>query len=462
MLLSRALRIRPKEVVAFVGAGGKTTAMFRFASELTAEGWRVITTTTTHLLLAQARQAPHHLIYSPATGETERDIVDRVQAFFSDGEGGQLLITGPEVEEGRVGSVPPGLIDRLIEMEQVDAIINEADGSRRRPFKAPASYEPALSNSTTVLVPVAGLGVLGRPLTDEWVHRPEIVSRLAGVQLGDPITPEVLARVLAHPAGGLKGRPKGARAVVLLNQVENEAQMEGAEICARLLLRNAAVDAVAIGAVAESQEPVREAYRRVVAVVMSAGAGTRMQGRIKPLLPWRGRTLVENAIQAAADSSVSETVLVLGSHADEIRARIGETPARVILNLDWEEGHASTVRAGLRSLAAETDAALFVNVDQPWLTAGVIDAILKRYRETDAPIVAPRFAGRRGNPVLFNRSLWPELGALQGEQGGRVLLDAHAGQVEWVEFDDARPAEDVDTVEEYDALVRRQSVQGGH
>jgi molybdenum cofactor cytidylyltransferase len=352
--------------------------------------------------------------------------------------------------------VPPDLIDELAALDVADAIIVEADGARERPFKAPAAHEPVLPSSTTVLVPVMGARALDAPLDAEHVHRPELVARLAGARLGESITPVLAARVLAHPEGGLKGKPEAARAVVLVNQVQTAQEYESARTLARLLLAYDVISAVAIGAVG-TPTPVQEAHRRVAAIILAAGASTRMEGRVKQLLPWRGKTLVENAIEVAVRSSANQVVSVLGAHADQVRVRIQGTPARVIINPVWEEGQASSVRAGLAALSASVDAAIFMNTDQPFLTTGILDAVIHRYWVTDAAIVASRFAGQRGSPVLFNRGHWPELMALQGEQGGRVLLDRYPEQVEWVDFPDARAGIDVDTYAEYESLLRSEN-----
>jgi len=221
---------------------------------------------------------------------------------------------------------------------------------------------------------------------------------------------------------------------------------------ARLLLDHAAIDAVAIGAVDHAQNPVREMHRRVAAIVLAAGAGTRMNGRVKQLLPWREKTLIENAIALAMQSHAYETVVVLGAHADGIQSVVEKTGARIVVNPQWEDGHSTSIRAGLNALAPEIVAAIFVNMDQPFLTREVVNAIIQRYGETDAPIVASIFAGQRGSPVLFDRAHFPELENLQGEQGGRELLAKYP--VARVEFDDARLGIDVDTWDEYAKVIR--------
>lgn len=448
MQLTQAFRINSKQVIAFVGGGGKTTAMFRLADELAAQGKRVITTTTTRIFAAQIERAPQHLFYDAAP-----DFITRVLTALDAHP--HLLIVGAETEDGKVLGVPPKLVDELSARAEVDAILVEADGARMRPFKAPAEHEPVIPDSTTLLVPVIGAPVLGVSLDDDHVHRAEIVARLAGARIGELITPNIAARVIAHVEGGLKDKPLTAHCIVFVNQVETDEQLESARPLARLLLGYAGIDAVAIGAAhARRADPIRETHRRVAAIVLAAGAGTRMEGRVKQLLPWRGKTLLANAIDLALQSSARQVYVVLGAHADEIRLAIHNTPAQVIVNRDWETGQASSIRAGVRVIPPHIDAAIFINADQPLITPAAIDHVIARYHATDAPIVVSQFAGRRGSPVLFDRAHFAELMQLEGEQGGRELFARHADELARVDFEDARLGLDIDTPEEYENVMR--------
>ncbi|MDE3090154.1 MAG: putative selenium-dependent hydroxylase accessory protein YqeC [Chloroflexota bacterium] len=447
MELSQALRVGPHEVIAFVGAGGKTTAMFRLADELRARGKRVVTTTTTRLFAAQVG-AP--LRYDGSPGFLVR-VHDALAAHP------HVSIVGKNVEADKVAGVPPEFVDELAAQDEIDAVIYEADGARRLPFKAPAAHEPVLAKSTSVFVPVVGITALGAPLDDAHVHRAEIAARLAGARIGDALTPTMVARVIAHADGGLKGKPTGARAISLINQVGSAAQLDAARSLARLLLGYQEIDAVAMGAV-QNASPVRETHRRVAAMVLAAGGSTRMRGRVKQLLPWRDKTLIENAIGVATASAASEVLVILGAHADKIRPLVQRASARVVINRDWETGQASSIRAALNARSPKIGAAIFINADQPLLTTAVIDQIIQRYRETDAPIVAPLYAGTRGSPVLFDHVFFDELKSLQGEQGGRALLAKYREQIQWVEFADARLAQDIDTPEEYENILEIDSI----
>lgn len=185
---------------------------------------------------------------------------------------------------------------------------------------------------------------------------------------------------------------------------------------------------------------------KIAVIVLAAGGSARMQGHIKQLLPWRGKTLIEHAIEIAQHPRADETLVVLGAHADVVRPVVEKTGARVIVNAEWQTGQASSIRAGLRALAPNIAAAIFVNADQPFLTSAVIDALMARYRETGASIIASVFAGRHGNPALFARAHFDELCALRGEQGGRALFAKYV--VLTVEFD-AQMGIDIDTWDDY-------------
>ena len=229
MTLAAALGIAADESVALVGGGGKTTAMFRLAREVVDRGGRVITTTTTRIFGAQIALAPAHV---PAADLTR----ERVAAALALHR--HVLVIGPtEASSGKAEGVSLDLFRRLRAWFPDACLLNEADGSRMRPFKAPADYEPVIPAETTLVVPVVGADVFGTPLDAEHVHRPELVSALCGAPMGTLITPAIVARVLAHPDGGRKGVPAGARVVVLINKVEALPDRAPARETAECLLR---------------------------------------------------------------------------------------------------------------------------------------------------------------------------------------------------------------------------------
>ena len=432
MKLSQALRIKSGDVVAFVGGGGKTTAMFQLAAELAPE-MRVLTTTSTRIFAAQIKRSPAHVTFDPERQKIT-DILPQLEAGL-DRFGQVLLIGQAEPGSGKAFGLSPDIIETLADTGRFDLIINEADGSRMRPFKAPATHEPVIPRVTTVVAPVVGLDVIGQPLAEEAVHRAGLVSRLSGTALGAPVTPATVAGVLCHPEGGLKGAPPGARIVPVLNKADSRYQgpadklpAAAAEIAGRLLDCDR-IDAVVVGSVQHAADPVMAVRGRTAAVVLAAGGSTRF-GSAKQLARWGDRTFIERVVDAALASQARPVVVVLGAEADRCRAALGSRPVKVVINEAWPSGQSTSMKAGLAALADNISAAIFLLVDLPGITPDLLDALIERHQRTLAPLVWPEFEGRRGNPVLFDRRLWPELRQVQGDTGGRPLLRAYQDKAE--------------------------------
>lgn len=441
MLCSHALRCQRKEVIALVGAGGKTTAMFRLAQELTARRFAVVTTTTTRIFVTQMAAAPCHLI-----AEDEEALLAQLPHALSQ-HGHVLLVGSTDLAENKALGITPRLVERIAALDFVDAVIIEADGARMRPFKAPAAHEPVIPACTTLVVPMASITAVGQTLDGRSVHRPERVAALTGAAPGDPITPQMVATVLAHPQGGGQHAPPTARLVPLLNKVETEEQLATAWHIARLLLQQPSIEGVVIGALA-SGDPVHEVWGRTAAVVLAAGGATRF-GQPKLLLPWGETTLVGRVVdQALAAQGVDEVIVVVGCTGERVAAAVRDRPVRVVINEAWAEGQSSSVRAGLAALPGHVSAALFLLGDQPEVRPEVIGALVQRHRQTLAPIVVPSYRGQRGNPVLFDRSTFAGLSRLRGDAGGRQLIERFPQKVEWVAFDFPPPL-DIDTEEDY-------------
>lgn len=450
MDITRALSIQPGEIVALTGGGGKTTLMFRLAREGVAAGRRVVTTMTTRIFANQAAQAPAALVV-----HDESALLVGLPATLAE-HGTALVLGDAAVEADKVAGVSPALVDRIAALPVVDLVVVEADGSRRLPFKAPAEHEPLIAPGTTLVVPMAGLDVVGRSLGPENVHRPERVARLAGAALGEPVTPAIVARVLAHPQGGAARTPPIARLVPFLNKADDEQALAAGRETARLLLAAPRVDSVAIGALAAA-DPVIEVWSRVAAVVLAAGAGRRF-GALKQALPWQGVPLVAHvAGQALACPDLAGVAVTLGAGRAQVQAALAGLPAELVMVPDWEAGQSRSVRAGLAAVTGvgrpPLGAVLFLLADQPGITPALLTALIVRHRETLAPVVAPRYRGRRGNPVLFDRTTFSEFAHLEGDIGARPILQAHENEIAWVDWPGPEITADIDTADDYRGLL---------
>jgi molybdenum cofactor cytidylyltransferase len=439
------------DVVALVGGGGKTSTLFRLANEIASRGERVITTTTTRIFAAQMAQSPARL--AVIDGRLDWGRLDGILA-----EHGQCLLV-MVVEGTKAVGLDPRIVDELTRRAvdfNLAAILVEADGSRNLPLKAPAAHEPVVPDSTTLLVPILGLDALGAPADADHVHRPEKVQALLGIDAMTRITPEMAARLLIDPSGGAKGKPGGARLLPLLNKAENSPRLAGGRIIARLLAESGQPSLLGITGLA-GDEPIRERWGSLAAVILAAGEGRRM-GEAKQLLTLDGEPLVARAARLALESDAHHVLIVIGAHAtavrsalEPLRSRAGER-LRLIHNDAWATGQSTSVRAAVDALAAEVEAALFFPVDQPNVPVSLLRVLWDHWR-MGANLVAPRVEEEiRGAPALFDRIYWPDLRRLEGDQGGRPILKKRSAEVATV----ATPAhwlQDVDTAEEWAQMV---------
>ena len=185
-------------------------------------------------------------------------------------------------------------------------------------------------------------------------------------------------------------------------------------------------------------------------IILAAGRSSRM-GRPKQLEIVDGEPMVVRAARLALACDAQQTIIVTGAYAEQIEQILTPLPERdrltLVHNPDWQEGQATSVRAALHSLADETQAVLFLPVDQPFVTPAFLQSIITAW-QNDAALVAPKVNGEpRGAPALFTRPYFPELLQIQGDVGGRVVLMKHRGEVTWLAAE-ASMLRDIDTPED--------------
>jgi molybdenum cofactor cytidylyltransferase len=204
------------------------------------------------------------------------------------------------------------------------------------------------------------------------------------------------------------------------------------------------------------------------AIILAAGSSSRMTGgRHKLLLPLDDRPVLAHVIDATLASQAHPISVVLGHQSDQVRSQIKHYTIHhditFIENTHYLQGMSTSLRIGIQtlltngyrngSLSYEIDSALIVLGDQPLITPQVIDTLITAYRTAGTPIVAPLYKGKRGSPVLFDKSLFAELIEVTGDEGGRTVLERHHQEVELIEIGDALANYDVDTWEAYEQVV---------
>ncbi|MFT3906551.1 MAG: nucleotidyltransferase family protein [Steroidobacteraceae bacterium] len=181
------------------------------------------------------------------------------------------------------------------------------------------------------------------------------------------------------------------------------------------------------------------------AVVLAAGAATRF-GAPKQLARYQDQPLLLHALNHATQYLGPAVTLVLGAHAAGISAVLHRSTASLVVNRDWAEGLASSIRAGVRALPGSCDAVLLLLADQPRVDTATLQRLGSAWRRQPRSIVASLYADTVGVPAIFPRRCFGELLALRGDQGARRLLDRYADQL--VRVTNPEAAIDIDSPED--------------
>ena len=462
MRLVQALRYHPYPQIALVGAGGKTSTLFQLARELLetpselSHKKAVLVTATTHLATNQLILADRKVFLLYA-GEFDRLEVQLLN--------GVILITGTPAGEDRVSGLNLATIDRVCELAERQRLplLIEADGSRLRPIKAPAAHEPVIPQSVDTVLVTAGLSALGKPLSPEWVQRPELVARITGLLPGDSITQDTFEALMTSPAGGLKDIPEGARRIALLNQAYSpQMQTNANHIAINILTSYNAIIISTFDPKIETrtkrcnlkttspEDEVHAVHEPVAGIVLAAGGSTRMT-QPKQVMSFRNQPLVRIAAHAALAAGLTPVIVVTGAFDNQVKEALEGLPITIVHNPDWYSGQSTSVAAGINATPTRTGSAIFLLADQPLVSDSMIQKLVELHTQTLSPIVAPSINGRRSNPVLFDRVTFSDLLDLSGDIGGRALFSKY--QVSWLPWMNATSAIDIDTPDDYQRLL---------
>lgn len=187
------------------------------------------------------------------------------------------------------------------------------------------------------------------------------------------------------------------------------------------------------------------------AVVLAAGMSRRMAAAgPKQLLRIAGKPLLVHALESIHTAGISEIVLILGAEAEAIQQQIAMHGARVVLNPDYRQGMGTSLRAGLAAVSSAAGAALIILADQPFVRPETLHRLIAFHEQSShersgAQIILPLYRGFRGNPVLLDRSVFPEVMGLSGDVGCRAIFGSHTEGIHKLEVDDPGILLDIDT-----------------
>ena len=220
--MAAALDLPDQGVLAIVGAGGKTSIMYRLARELASQGRRVLCTTTTKIFPPTLDQGQLML------RANESQWLERYGQFSGDPN---PLVLGEKLAGTKVLGLSPALVQELADAQIFDWILVESDGARGLSLKAPAAHEPVIPQVSTHVLGVVGLGAVGQSLSETWVFHSEIYAQLTGLALGAVISAQSVVQLVNHPQGLFKNSPVQAKKLLWLNQADDpQALVHGQEI----------------------------------------------------------------------------------------------------------------------------------------------------------------------------------------------------------------------------------------
>ncbi len=440
------LETKRPQIIAIVGAGGKSSLLFVLAHFLAHKQKKVLIATTTKMYLPQEEQVDKIVIGSLAKQ------LSVVGNFL---QPGCIVAYAPAYENGKMLAITDKDLAALYPL--TDFIILEADGAAGKPLKAPRSYEPAIPENADIVFHVSGFSAF----TKTWrqaCHKAERARALLGITEDEVITEEDVARLLLHPLGGRKNIPQQAKLFYVLNQADQEEAMVKGRMLAHSLLQGGA-EQVLLTCLAKRE--LKAVFRKnplYAAIVLAAGEAKRMGGT-KLLLPWKNGTILDATLQFVLNSPCQQLVLVVGHEKETLLQQINCCGLEVAINLQYQEGQSTSLKAGLASLAPSVQAAFFVLGDQPLLAERpqLLTEMLLYYQEKrkNGPcMIVPAKDGKRGNPVLVDKAFFPDIWQLSGDTGARCLLTKYTEQVFFFSVKEDAVLLDCDTPAAYAALQK--------
>lgn len=216
-------------VFSLIGGGGKTSLMYHWAACLEANGYSVVTTTTTKLA-----DQPRKDVSILAAGNLPEAIhllkqIDLSRSIFT-------LVSDQKPAPGKLAGIPAEWFDQLSLQFPATFFLVEADGSAGRSLKGHLAHEPVIPACTSLVIPVIGLDAVGKPIDEDNVHRPGQFSLIAGSAPEGIITEAMVAKVLLSSSGYLHNTPDSATIIPYVNKIETLAQFRSAKKLTKLIL----------------------------------------------------------------------------------------------------------------------------------------------------------------------------------------------------------------------------------
>ena len=189
-------------------------------------------------------------------------------------------------------------------------------------------------------------------------------------------------------------------------------------------------------------------------ILLAAGASSRL-GKPKQLLQYKGKTLLQHALQIGIATEMSPIITVLGANSELVRQPVEHKNIHTVINKEWSEGMASSIRCGMQQLltiAPAVEGVIIMVCDQPFVTSKLLTDLVEKHQLTGKPIIASSYTNNLGTPALFDTTIFALLNLLKGDSGAKKMMQANPDWVESVDFPLGEI--DIDTKGDYDLLIK--------
>jgi len=447
--LYRSAALTDPALVSFIGAGGKTTLILRLAEELTAAEHQVIITTTTKIY------PPHNLplVLVSSFKQAMSELANILEKQ-------NIVLLGSSIgADGKLQGLEPAIVNRLYRALKIFTLV-EADGARGKPLKGYNDYEPLIPSQSDQVFAVIGADALGQKVDDTHIHRFECFCTTTGIDAGKEIKGILLAKSYRQMHEIAISQAPAAEHIAILNKADLFAEPEKTALdlhdqltmetgAFKNLLLTTAQDANPVKIILQAT-PQKPAVS-VAAIVLAAGLSKRM-GEDKLSLKFGDSTVFETTLKAITKAGF-EQIIVVARSGSNLAGQTRCYNCHLVENLNPEQGLSSSLKVGLNALDSTIQGALFALADQPQLTTERYKHLRDHYRQNLKLVTCPIYSGKKGNPTIFDRRTWTLLEQIEGDQGGRSLLESLAEeQVDFVVVDDPAVITDLDTPADYARL----------
>jgi len=228
--LQKALDLEGGGVVSLVGAGGKTSLMFRLAKEFSDAGESVLSTTTTKIMMPDRHQSPQIILAA-----SPQEVLEKAEKLLKNNRHVSAVSPRPADSPDKVSGFEPEIVGQFYKSGLFRWIVVEADGAAQKPMKVPAEHEPVIPAATDWLIGVVGLRAIDKPLGPQWVFRHDLYTQITGLLPGNLVTEASVCAAVTHKEGVMKGCPSGARKALFLNTADESRGLELGKKIAQIL-----------------------------------------------------------------------------------------------------------------------------------------------------------------------------------------------------------------------------------